>query len=88
MEVAEVAATTRSDGGIEVNTYWNQYAYWNAKGESRIIIFKDTMSSKRLIVLLWAGGDVVAKDVVVFKTKKEAEDALSRAQNQNQLIVE
>jgi hypothetical protein len=46
------------------------------------------MSSKRLIVLLWAGGDVVAKDVVVFKTKKEAEDALSRAQKQSQLIIE
>lgn len=83
-----MAATLRKDGGIEVSTYWNGFHYWTVKKGAKILIFKDTMSSKRLIVLLNAFDDVLARDVVVYKTKKEADEQFDRARKQGQLLVD
>jgi hypothetical protein len=86
MEVV-MQATLRSDGGIEVSTYWNGYNYWTVKDGAKILIFKDTLSSKRLIVLLNAFNDVLARDVVVYKTKKQADEQFELARKQGQLLV-
>ena len=83
-----MAATLRKDGGIEVSTYWNGYHYWTVKKGAKILIFKDTMSSKRLIVLLNAFDDVLARDVVVYKSKKEADEQFDCARIQGQLLVD
>lgn len=86
---------TRVNGGIEVNTYWNKRQYWTLSSEfltqhpdSQIFVLKDDMGNKRLIVLFVVAGHVLARDVVVYKTKKEADEQFDRARQQGQLLVD
>ena len=88
-------ATLRTNGGIEVNTYWNKRQYWTLSSdfltqqpESQILVLKDDMGAKRLIVLLVVAGHVLARDVVVYKSKKEADEQFDRARIQGQLLVD
>lgn len=80
---------------IDVNTYWNKRQYWTIstdflvqQPDSKILVTKDDMDVKRLIVLLVVAGHVLARDVVVYKTKKEADEQFDRARIQGQLLVD
>lgn len=86
---------TRVNGGIEVNTYWHNRQYWTLSDDflaqhpdSQILVLKDDVGTTRLIVLFVVAGYVLARDVVVFKTKKEADEQFDRARQQGQLLVD